>query len=68
MTTIDLDRPYTRVGGMAPLAYMQSGFGFDADLNCLGRFTDNGEPIKEEDQAEEQEPERRKPGRPRNPH
>ena len=69
MTIIDLDRPYTQVGGSAPLAYMQAGFGFDARLNCLGRFTGNGELIEEEAQAEEkaEEPERRKPGRPRNP-
>ena len=65
MTTIDLSKPYTRVGGREPLAYMQGGYGFDSDMKCLGQFTASGEPITASDEVEDELEARRKPGRPK---
>ena len=78
---IDLTQPYAQVGGREPLKYLQHGCGFDREMNYIGRFTDNGEPLgqakalyAQADEAEgsvtdepaaDETAERRKPGRPK---
>lgn len=44
---IDFTKKVTLVNGKHPLTYIQDGDGFDGQMNYLGRFDGNGDPVSD---------------------
>lgn len=53
---IDLTKRRTLVNGKHPLTYIQDGNGFDGQMNYLGRFDGNGDPVAGGRQFQDEQP------------
>lgn len=43
MNKFDKSKPFSEVGGRAPMVYMQNGFGYSRSGECLGAVNSQGE-------------------------